>query len=58
MSSYEYQFNFPETVDIDLTHYKAVRVRCGTCVYKIDVEKFLKEFGTLVEIINDNKVED
>lgn len=58
MSSYEYQFSFPETINIDLTHYKDVKVRYGTCVYKIDVEKFLKEFGTLVEVINDNKVED
>ena len=53
MSKYEYQFNFPENINIDLTSYKAVRVRYGTRVYKVDVEKFLEEFGTLVEIIND-----
>lgn len=53
MSSYEYQFNLPENINIDLTHYKDIRVRYKTCVYKIDVEKFLKEFGSLVEIIND-----
>ena len=56
MSKYEYQFNFPENINIDLTSYKAVRVRYGTRVYKVDVEKFLEEFGTLVEIINDQEV--
>ncbi len=53
MSSYEYQFNLPESINIDLTRYKDIRVRYNTRVYKIDVEKFLKEFGSLVEIIND-----
>jgi len=53
MSSYEYQFNCPENIQIDLTHYKDIRVRYGTRVYKVDVEKFLKEFGALVEIIQD-----
>ena len=53
MSSYEYQFNFPEVINIDLTHYKNIKVRYGTCIYKIDVEKLLKEFGELVEIINE-----
>ena len=58
MSSYEYQFNFPENINIDLTPYKGIKVRYGTCVYKIDVEKFLKEFGSLVEIVCDSKVEE
>lgn len=53
MSSYEYTVNFPERIDIDLTRYKDIRVRYGTCVYKLDTEKFLKEFGILVEVIND-----
>ena len=57
MSKYEYQFNFPENINIDLTPYKGIKVRYGTCIYKIDIEKFLKEFGTLIEIINDNKVD-
>ncbi len=46
-------FNLPDKLNIDLTRYKEIRIRYGTCIYKIDVEKFLKEFGTLVEIIND-----
>ena len=49
-------FNFPENINIDLTRYKEIRIRCGTCVYKIDVEKFLKEFGTLVEIVYDKDI--
>jgi len=53
MSSFEYQFSYPTNIDIDLTHYKDIRVRYGTCVYKLDTEKFLKEFGILVEVIND-----
>ena len=55
MSSYKIdgQINFPKDWYIDLTHYKNIKIRYGSCVYKIDVEKFLKEFGALVEIIND-----
>ena len=45
--------NLPDMLNIDLTRYKEIRIRRGTCVYKIDVEKFLKEFGELVEVIND-----
>ena len=46
--------NLPDTLNIDLTHYyKNIKVRRGTCVYKIDIDKFLEEFGILVEVIND-----
>lgn len=50
--------NFPDNLYVDLTRYKEIRIRRGTRVYKINVDKFLEEFGTLVEIINDESVED
>ena len=49
--------NFPDNLYVDLTRYKEIRIRRGTRVYKINVDKFLEEFGTLVEIINDEKPE-
>jgi hypothetical protein len=55
MSSYniEDKINFPKDWYIDLTHYENIKIRYGSCVYKLDVEKFLKEFGSLIEVIND-----
>jgi hypothetical protein len=60
MSSYNIEdvINFPKDLHIDLTHYENIKIRYGACVYKIDIEKFLKEFGSIVEIVYDSKVED
>lgn len=57
MSSFEYNklINYPE-INIDLSQYKdKVFVRVDTKVYKIDIEKLIKDYGSLVEIIYDNK---
>ena len=60
MSSYniEDKINFPKDWYIDLTYYENIKIRYGSCVYKLDIEKFLKEFGSIVEIVYDSKVED
>lgn len=60
MSSYkiEDKINFPKDWYIDLTRYENIKIRYGIGVYKLDIEKLLKEFGTLVEIIYDSKVEE
>lgn len=57
MSSFEYNklINYPE-INIDLSQYKdKVFVRVDTKVYKIDIEKLIKDYGKLVQIIYDNK---
>lgn len=57
MSSFEYNklINYPE-INIDLSQYKdKVFVRVDTKIYKIDIEKLIKDYGSLVEIIYDNK---
>lgn len=49
-------FNTPET-HIDLTNYVGkVYVRIGTLVYQIDVEKLIKDYGSIVQVICDNEV--
>jgi len=54
----EDKINFPKDWQIDLTHNENIKIRYGACVYKIDIEKFLKEFGSLVEIVYDSKAEE
>lgn len=60
MSSYNIdgKINFSKDWHIDLTRYENIKVKYGTCIYKIDIEKFLKEFGSIVEIVYDSKVEE
>ena len=50
--------NFPDDIYVDLTRYKEIRIRRDTRVYKINVDKFLEEFGTLVEVVYDESVKD
>lgn len=58
MSSYKIdKIEFPKDLCIDLTQYENIKIRYGSCVYKLDIEKFLKEFGSLVEIVYDSKVD-
>ena len=47
----------PKTVHVNLTGYSKVKARYGTCVYELDIEALLKQFGNLVEIINNEKSE-
>ncbi len=52
-------FNFPTpSTHIDLDMIGDVFIRVGTVVYKIDLEKLIKDYGNIFEIINDNKVEE
>lgn len=43
---------------IDLNSIGDFYIRIGTLVYKIDVEKLVKDYGSIVSIINDNKTEE
>ena len=54
----EEAINFPDTLYVDLTRYKEIRIRRDTRIYKINIDKFLEEFGTLVEVVYDESVED
>ena len=57
MNSYKPIWNTPSVTTIDLNQVEEVRVRKGSCIYVIDVDKFIEMFGTLKEIIYDNKGE-
>lgn len=51
------EYKIPNT-KIDLDSIGDFYVRIGTLVYKIDVEKLVKDYGSIVSIINDNKTEE
>ena len=52
-------FNFPTPNSyINLDVVGDVFIRVGTLVYKIDVQKLIKDYGNIVQIINDNKAEE
>ena len=52
------KINFLKDWNIDLTHCENIKIKYGTCAYKLDIEKFLKEFGSIVEVIYDSKGEE
>ena len=50
----EASINIPET-HIDLTNYVGkVFIQIGTLVYQIDIEKLVKDYGSIVQVICDN----
>lgn len=43
------------TIDLDSIGVKTIRIKYMSTIYKIDIERFLKEFGTLEEIVFNSK---
>ncbi len=43
------------TIDLDSIGVKTIRIKYMNTIYKIDIERFLKEFGTLEEIVFNSK---
>ena len=49
-------FNLEETtIDLDSAGVKTIRVKYMNTIYRIDIEKFLKEFGTIEEVVFSKK---
>ncbi len=52
-------FNFPTpSTHINLDMIGDVFIRVGTIVYKIDLEKLIKDYGNIFEIVCDNKAKE
>jgi len=64
MSKFDYstKFNFAAldtlTIDLDSLGLTTIKVKYKNTVYRINIDKFLNEFGNIEAIIYDNKTED
>ena len=64
MSKFEHstKFNFAAldtlNIDLDSLGLTTIKVKYKNTVYRINIDKFLNEFGNIEAIIYDNKTED